>query len=268
MQRVAVNDTELAYRIDGDADAPWLVVANSLASDHRMWAPQLKPFAEHYRILRFDARGHGSSGATEGEYSLDLLVSDVAGLMDALAVEKADYLGLSLGGMVGLGLALDHPTRVKRLICCAARADAPDDYAAAWAERIALVKEQGLDAVAQSTLERWFTPEFLEQQANAAVADLVHHMITITSVAGYCGCAAALPGLNYGPRLGNIDVPVLYLAGASDMAAPPAVMKEMAQATPKGRLEVITPAAHLMNLEQPQRFTRLILSWLNSTQAT
>ena len=103
MQRIACHGTELAYRVDGVPDAPWLVVANSLAADHRMWAPQLKTLAADYQVLRFDARGHGKSAAPAGPYSLPMLVADVVCLMDALGVEQADYLGLSLGGMVGLG---------------------------------------------------------------------------------------------------------------------------------------------------------------------
>jgi 3-oxoadipate enol-lactonase len=264
MQQIASNGTELAYRVDGPASAPWLVVSNSLASDHRMWAPQLKALAAHHQVVRFDTRGHGKSAAPDGPYSLDLLVADVVGLMDALDIEHADYLGLSLGGMVGLGLALDHPDRVKRLICCAARADAPDDFAAAWAARIDLVEQHGMGVLVEPTMERWFTPSFLASQNNAAVTDLVRHMITTTSVVGYCGCAAALPGLNYGSRLGEIEPPVLYVAGATDVGAPAEVMSEMAAATPGSKLEVIEPAAHLVNLEQPERFTELALSFLAS----
>lgn len=262
MQRIAANGIELAYRVDGAAGAPWLVIANSLASDHRMWAPQLKALAEHHRVVRFDTRGHGKSAGTDGPYSLELLVADVVGLLDALEIEQADYLGLSLGGMVGLGLALDHPDRVKRLVCCSARADAPADYAAAWAERIDLVKQHGMGAVVEGTIERWFTPSFLADKDNAVVTDLVRNMIATTSVAGYCGCAAALPGLDYGERLSQLSVPVLYMAGAGDVAAPPEVMNAMAEATPNGRLEVIEPAAHLINLEQPGYFTDLAQSFL------
>ena len=262
MQRAACNGTELAYRVDGEPGAPWLVIANSLAADHRMWSPQMDGFTTGHRVLRFDARGHGESPATEGPYSMELLVADVAGLMDALGIAQADYLGLSLGGMVGLGLALTHPQKIRRMICCAARADAPPEFASVWAERIQLVQEQGLGAVADETLQRWFTPPFIANADNAATTDLVREMILTTPVAGYCGCAAALPGLGYGPRLSEINVPVLYVAGSSDVGAPAEVMQEMAAATPEADLAVIEPAAHLVNLEQPGHFNRIVTSFL------
>ena len=264
MQRVACNGTELAYRVDGEPGAPWLLIANSLAADHRMWHPQVEGLTAGHRVLRFDTRGHGESPATQGPYSLELLVADVAGLMDALGIERANYLGLSLGGMVGLGLALTHPKKISRMVCCAARADAPPEFASVWAERIQLVQEQGLSAVVDETLQRWFTAPFLTSADNAATAELVRDMILTTSVAGYCGCAAALPGLSYGSRLSEIDVPVLYVAGSDDVGAPAEVMQEMAAATPKAVLEVIEPAAHLFNLEQPERFSRIVTSFLAS----
>ena len=124
-----------------------------------------------------------------------------------------------------------------------------------------------MDAVVDSTVERWFTPAFLDSQANAAMIDLVGNMIATTSVAGYCGCAAALMGLSYGSRLSEMAVPVLYVAGAEDPAAPPDAMSQMAAATPDAELAVVEHAAHLLNLEQPEAFARSIGSWLDKTAA-
>ncbi len=264
MQHLTVNGVQLAYRVDGDPEAPWLVAANSLASDHRMWSPQMEQLAANHRVLRFDARGHGASGATPGPYSLALLVNDVIGLMDALDIHRADFLGLSLGGMTGLGLAIHHPGRLRRLVCCAAIADAPPDYAQMWRERIATVGRDGVAVTLEGTLERWFTPAFRAAPENAPTLQRVRDMILGTSVAGYCGCAAALTGLGYGDHLGEIAAPVLYVAGAADQGAPSEVMAEMARATPGSRFEIIGPAAHLVNLEQPQVFGELVASWLTS----
>jgi 3-oxoadipate enol-lactonase len=214
------------------------------------------------RVLRFDARGHGDSGATPSPYTLQMLVDDVVGLMDALEIDQADVLGLSLGGMTGLGLAIHHPDRLRSLACCAAIAQAPPEYAQLWRDRIELVQREGVGPTVDGTLERWFTPAFRAEAENAATLARVRAMILGTSVAGYCGCAAALTGLDYGDRLAEIAAPVLYLAGAEDQGAPASVMAEMARATPGSRFEIIEPAAHLVNLERPEAFGELVASWL------
>jgi 3-oxoadipate enol-lactonase len=262
MEQMTVNSGRLAYRCEGDPSAPWLVVANSLAADHRMWAPQMSPLTSRFRVLRFDARGHGQSEPVPGPYGMEQLVSDVIGLMDGLEITRAHYLGLSLGGMVGLGLAIGHPDRIGRLACCAAIARAPGAYAQMWRERIDSVQATGLADVVDGTIERWFTPAYRSAPGHADTLNTVREMILGTSVAGYCGCAAALAELDYQSSLRRIESPVLYVAGAQDQAAPPAVMTEMAAATPKGRIEIIEDAAHLVNLEQPLIFSELVANWL------
>ncbi len=215
-----------------------------------------------HRVVRFDTRGHGGSSAPDGPYSMEALVTDIVGLMDEVGVEAADFVGLSLGGMLGLGLALDHPDRIGRLICCSARADSPAKYAEFWAERVETVNRQGLSSVVDSTLERWFTQPFLSNDESADTIALTREMILSTSVQGYCGCAAALIGLDYLRRLEGIDLPVLYIAGADDMAAPEDVVRNMARSTPNSEFVVIDGAAHLVNLEQSERFNNTVESWL------
>ena len=127
---VDINGIELFVQIEGPEGAPWLICSNSLGSTHRMWAAQMDFFTTRHRVLRYDTRGHGQSGAPAAPYALDDLVLDVVGLMDRHDIDKADFIGLSLGGMTGLGLGLDHADRIDRLICCDARADAPPAYAA------------------------------------------------------------------------------------------------------------------------------------------
>ncbi len=125
--RVAARGASLFTRVDGAerSDAPWIVLSNSLAADHTMWDPQIPALTARYRVLRYDTRGHGASDAPEGPYDFDMLVADVIAVMDHHGVERATFMGLSLGGMTGLGLALAHPQRLSRLVCCDARADAP-----------------------------------------------------------------------------------------------------------------------------------------------
>ena len=262
MQTVAVNGTELAYQIDGESRYPWLVLSNSLAADHRMWAPQMETLMQSHQVLRYDTRGHGQSATPSGDYSFAMLVDDLIGLMDALDIVSADVLGLSLGGMTALGLALDHPARVDRLICCDARADAPPSYAEGWRQRIEIARNKGLTELVDGTVERWLTEPFRSNPANQDTVELARDMILKTSIDGFCGCAAALTALDYAPKLSSIGAPVLFIAGQDDLAAPPDVMAAMADSLTSGHLEIIENAAHLANLNQPQSFNKIVSHWL------
>lgn len=262
MQRVKVNGVELAFRVDGEDTAPWIVLSNSLATDQRMWTPQIDVLTQSHRVLRYDTRGHGNSECVLGPYSFDDLVGDLIGLMDEVGIETADILGLSLGGMTALGLALDHPDRVDRLIVCDARADAPADYADGWRDRIAIAQEKGMGALVDGTLERWVTAAFRADSRNSETVQEIRSMIVSTSVSGFCGCAAALTELAYLPRLREIDSPALFVVGAEDVAAPSAVMEDMAHCVPNHEFVVIADAAHLSNINNPSAFNETISNWL------
>ena len=227
-----------------------------------MWSPQMELLSATHRVLRFDTRGHGASLAPEGAYRMDDLVHDVVTLMDEVGIATADFLGLSLGGMVGLGLAIEHPHRIKTLICCGARGDAPDAYAQLWRDRVEVVMEQGISAVVDPTLERWFTPSFMEEPRAADIVALTRDMILTTSVEGYCGCAAALTRLDYFGQLSRIELPVLFIAGDEDQAAPKDVMRNMFEVTGNAEFAIVNGAAHLMNLEQPELFNAVVEPWL------
>ncbi len=264
LETVTLATVSLAYRVEGDADKPWLILSNSLATDHRMWSPQMQALTADFRVLRYDTRGHGSSTATAAPYGFDDLTGDVIGLMDHLGIAKATFMGLSLGGMTALGMALDHPDRIERIICCDARADAPDVYKQMWPANIARARENGMSALAGPTIERWFTEAFRNKSASKPVLEETADMITKTSVEGYAGCASALMTLDYLPRLGAIKVPALFVVGAHDPAAPADVMKAMADATPGSAYVRIEDAAHLSNIEQPEAFTAAIQRWLSA----
>lgn len=252
--RTSVNGAELAYRTDGALDRPWIVLVNGLATDHRLWDLQIPSLADNFRIMRFDARGHGASSSTPAPFSLDLLLSDLVGLMDHAGVGQAHIVGLSLGGGVAIGMALTHPGRVSSVICCDARADAPPPYVAGWKSKITTVRQHGMAAVVDETLARWFTESALSASANQNIIELAKDMILTTSIEGYCGCAAALTGLDYLGRLPTLSVPAYFIVGASDTTAPPQIMSKMAEIVPRSRLDVIDSAAHLPNLEQPAAF--------------
>src|SRR5262249_19544791 len=158
---VAANGADLATYPDESAgpSAPWLILSNSLGADHRMWNDQLAFFGRRYRVLRYDTRGHGGSGVTPGPYTLEFLSDEGLALMAHFGIETASFVGLSLGGMIGMTLALDHPDRIDRLVCCDARSDMPPVAAQGWDERIEAVRTGGVAAILTGTIERWLMPE-------------------------------------------------------------------------------------------------------------
>ncbi len=265
---VNIADARLAYAVEGAARGDWVVMSSSLGTDRRMWRRQWPALAGDYRVLVYDHRGHGQStpGSRDTAWTMDLLVADVIGLMDALDIDTAAFVGLSLGGAVGLGLALEHPERLSRLVCCSARADAPDAYRNLWRDRARSVSDAGVASVVQATLERWFT-EDVRLRHEDLVAEAAA-MLEATSPEGYVGAATALTTLNYFERLGEIDVPTLFLAGECDAAIPADVMRAMSERTQgsrfRSRFRTIADAAHLSNMERPTAFNEELLAWLGA----
>jgi 3-oxoadipate enol-lactonase len=262
LKQSKIGNVRLAYRVDGDAGKPWLILSNSLATDHSMWEPQLDALTRTHRIVRYDTRGHGKSSVPPGPYTFEDLVGDVLGLMDALEIDQASIMGLSLGGMTALGMALDHADRLERVVCCDARADAPEMYRKMWPGMISRARDGGMEALVEPTLERWLSENFRADPTNQAAQRATGDMIRQTPVEGYAGCASALMGLDYLRRLPRLKVPVLFIVGEHDSAAPLPVMQDMANVTPEAEFAIIPGAAHLSNLERPDTFNNVVAKWL------
>ena len=259
---VWTNEATLAVRIDGEAGRPWLLLSNSLATDSGMWDDQMPLLTRTHRVVRYDTRGHGESSAPEGPYSFDMLVADMEAVLDHLGISSADVMGLSLGGMTALGLGLTHPQRVRSLVVADARADAPRPFVEAWDARIAAVREGGMAAVLDGTLERWFTERGRARRPEAV--ERARAMILRTSPAGYIGCAAALQRLDYLRHLPDMRLPALYVVGSEDSGAPKDAMQAMASATPGGRLALIEGTAHISNMEDPAAFEAAVADWFST----
>ena len=256
--RVPSGGITLSARLDGAEGKPWLLLANSLAADLTMWDDLL---TRTHRVIRYDTRGHGHSDAPGGAYDFPMLVGDMVAVLDHVGARQADVMGLSLGGMTALGLGLAHPGRVRRLVVCDARADAPAPFVSGWDDRIAAITAGGMQAIVDGTLARWFTAA-----CPAAVRDRAAAMILATPPAGYIGCAQALKSLDYLKDLGRMQPPVLYVCGAEDMGAPKEAMAAMAAATPDASLTVLPGLAHVPNMEDPAAFGTALAGWLGATE--
>jgi 3-oxoadipate enol-lactonase len=248
----------LHYTLEGPDDAPVLVASNSLGTTPRMWDDQAPALLERSRLLRYDHRGHGDSPVPPGPYEIEDLGRDVLALLDRLGIERFSFCGLSVGGAVGMWLASEVPERVERLVlCCTAARFAPPEQ---WDERAEAVRADGVGAIADAVLERWFTPPFRE--SNPEVVEWAGNMLRNTPAEGYAGCCEAIRDTDLRSKLGIIRAPTLVVAGADDPAAPVEEAELIRDSIPDARLVVIEQAAHLANVEQPEEVTQALLEHL------
>ncbi|HEY6581132.1 MAG TPA: 3-oxoadipate enol-lactonase [Rubrobacter sp.] len=256
---MASKAVALHNQIEGPEGAPVLVLSNSLGMTLEMWRDQAPALSERYRLIRYDHRGHGDPPVSPGPYTLDDLGHDVLALRDSIGAERFSFCGLIVGGMVGMWLASEAPERVERLVlCCSSASFDPDAYRA----RARTVREHGVAEVAGAALERWFTPEFRRSQSD--VLEWAGRMLRKTPPEGYAACCEAISGADLAGRLGGIRVPTLVIAGAEDPAAPPGRSESIRDSVPDARLEVLSPAAHLANVERPEAMTGAILDHLQA----
>jgi 3-oxoadipate enol-lactonase len=254
-----VTAVAVHHEVTGPADAPVVVLSNSLGSRLEMWDAQADRLAERYRVVRYDTRGHGRSPVPSGPYSIDDVTDDVVALLDRLGVERAHFVGLSLGGMTGMRLAARDPERVDRLVVlCTGAHLAPSS---AWTERAATVRAEGTGAVAKAVVRRWFTPAYLE--ARPTVRKESEEMVATTPAEGYASCCEVIAAMDLRPDLASIAAPTLAIAGADDPATPPPDLQAIADAVQDGRLLVVPDAAHLANAQQPDVVTAAILDHLD-----
>jgi len=254
-----VSGARLHYRFDGAADAPVLMLSNSLGTNVEMWAPQMDALAARYRVLRYDSRGHGQSAVTPGPYTVAGLARDALGLLDALRLDRVMFCGLSLGGMVGQWLGANMPQRIARLALCntAAHMDAADAYNA----RIDAVVRGGMASVVDAVIARWYTPAFIAAAPDAIAT--TRAMLLATPAAGYVASCAAVRDMDQRASAPHIGVPTLVVVGTHDLATPPAAGRFIAENVPGARL-VELAAAHLSNVEAAAAFTAALVEFLDA----
>ena len=257
---IKANGIQMNYELSGIKQAPVVVLSHSLACSMVMWRPQLEMLESRFRVLRYDTRGHGGTDAPPRSYTLAQLVDDAIGILDGLDIERVHWVGLSMGGMIGQGLAINHSGRLESLVLADTAAIIPDEAQPVWQERIDAVRNEGLQAVAESTLERWFTPNYLKQKLPEV--DQIRQQILATAVAGYIGCSEAIRRLNYLDQLAAIQTPTLVMVGADDTGTPVAASEAMHAHIKGSNLAVIPAAAHLSNIEQAKVFNTHLMEHL------
>jgi 3-oxoadipate enol-lactonase len=224
-----------------------------------MWDEQAKELGRSLRILRYDQRGHGKTDAPAGRYSFDTLVQDVVALLDALSIKRAHFGGLSMGGATALGLGLRHPDRFDRLIVCDSPCHSTPATTQQWEERIALATKEGMEALVEPTIARWFPPEVIA--AKPPYLDKVRQMIRTTPLDGYVGCGGALAHHDFRSQVASVTRPVLFIVGEKDGTTPP-VMRQMHAELPGSKFVELKGAGHISNLDQPAGFTGAIRDFL------
>ena len=251
------NDAAINYATFGDARKPAIIFSNSLGTNYQMWQPQINFFKKEYVIVCYDTRGHGASTAPQGPYSIEQLGTDVVNLLDHLNIQKANFCGISMGGLTGQWLAIHHPERFNHVIVCNTAAKIGQEQA--WNDRAQLVREQGLKPIAETAASRWFTEPFI--RSNTAIVESLSNDLGAGSPEGYASCCEALAKADVREQLKNITVPTLVVAGQKDPVTTVADAQYIINNVRSSSLFEIN-ASHISNIEQPKAFNQAMQSFL------
>lgn len=256
MNIAQLGDVSLHYRIDGDPDGAPLVLANSLGTDLRLWDPILPYLPNGLRIIRYDKRGHGLSSQPPAPYSMGALVRDAEQLLDYLNVRDCVFVGLSIGGMIAQGLAVKRMDQIRAMVLSntAAKIGTP----ALWQDRMAAARTGGIEALADATMERWFSRAF---RATPEMT-LWRNMMTRQPLDGYLGCCAAISGTDFYTPTSGLRLPTLGIAGSEDGSTPPDLVRETVDLIPGSQFELIRKAGHLPCVEQPETYAALLTDFM------
>ena len=258
MAFIRTNGVVLHHQVIGKPDAPALVFNNSLGSDFRIWQEVAPAFADRFRVVLYDKRGHGLSDAPPAPYRMDDHTDDLLALLDGLKIESAALVGLSVGGMIAQRAALRAPERVEALVLCctAAKIGTPE----LWAERISAVETGGIEPIVENVLQRWFTPDFRETRKDDVAG--WRNMLVRMPAHGYAGTCAAIRDADLTADAGRIAAPTLCVAGGQDGSTPPDVVRGTASLIPGARFELIEGCGHIPCVEKPAILTQLIQNHL------
>ncbi len=254
-----LGDVRLHYRIDGDTYGTPIVFSNSLGTDLRLWDKIVPLLPEGLRIIRYDKRGHGLSSCPKGPYSMGSLIRDAERLLEQLEVKDALFVGLSIGGMIAQGLAVKRLDLVRAMVLSntAAKIGQPE----MWQERIEAAKAGGIEALADPTMERWFSKEF----RNTAEMEIWRNMMVRQPLEGYLGCSAAIAGTDFFTPTSGLRLPTLGIAGSEDGSTPPDLVRETVELIHGSKFALIRRAGHLPCVEQPEEYASILSQFIKGT---
>jgi 3-oxoadipate enol-lactonase/4-carboxymuconolactone decarboxylase len=264
MPKTTANGIELYYDLAGPENAPVVAFSNSLSGTVEIWDGVVPILADSYRCLRYDTRAHGRSASADEPITIDDLAADLAGLLDGLGIARAHVVGLSLGGMTAQALASAHPERVASLALMATSPYLPP--AEFWRDRAAQVRAEGVAAVVDAVVGRWFTPPFYK--ASPATVERVRERFVAVDAAGYARCCEAIATMNLRPRLGRITAPTLVVVGNDDQVTPPAMAEELRTGIAAAEMVILPNLAHLMSIERPDVVGAYLRAFLDRQNAT
>ena len=255
-----INGITINYQVSGAQAAPPVLLHHPLATELSIWDELTAALEPGYRVIRFDARGHGASSAPAGAYDFEMLTADVIGLMDHLGIDRCRFLGLSMGGMVGQHLGVHHPERFDSLTLVSTASEMAALGAQIWEDRIRLASEQGMAAVVDGAMARWVAPAAMTGRPE--LVQRLRTMILNTPATGYVGWCHAIAKLNVTARLSGITLPTLVVVGALDPATPPAAAQIIHRAIAGSHYAEIADTSHMLQVEDPAAFHAVVLPFL------
>jgi 3-oxoadipate enol-lactonase len=257
MPMIDADGCPINVEIQGSDSAPVLMLSNSLGTNLHMWDDQMAEWSRHFRVVRYDRRGHGKSGVPKGPYSMERFGRDVLAVADTLKIKKFNWCGLSMGGMVGQWLGANAPGRIEKLILSNTNYNYADK--GPWNDRIKFVREKGLAELVEPNMERWFTKGFRERAPQTIAR--IREIFLQTDPAGYIACCEAIRDMDFTASNPRITVPTLVIVGLQDPATPPAAGEAIAKQIKGAKLAALD-AAHIANMEQPKLYTATVLDFL------
>lgn len=259
--QVKINGIDTRYVLSNEGGGPWLTFIHQLGGDLSIWDQLAGYFRDDFTVLRYDVRGHGATAVPEQPFGIADLSHDLAALLDALDVPQTHLVGMSMGGMIAQQFALDHPSRIATLTLADTASGTAPENRAAWDQRAATARNEGMASLVPATLDRWLTPDY--QAAHPEAVEQIREVLQETSSQGYALACEALREFNVHNRLKEIRLPTLAIAGIHDAGTPPAATQAIASAIEGAQYELLD-AAHLAPIEQSHRFAALLETFLET----
>jgi 3-oxoadipate enol-lactonase len=259
------NGIRMRYTLEGPSSAPVMTLSHALATNLAMWNPQMEMLASRFRVLRYDIRGHGGSDVPEGPYTVQQMAEDVASLLEVLEIDRTYFMGISMGGMIGQVLALNHSPKLTALILCDTTSRIPPEGRSVWEGRIRTAMTRGMEPHVEPSIEMWFTPLFRSRRPG--ILQRMRAMFRATSPKGYVGCCQAIQGLDITDRIRAITLPTLIIVGEHDPGTPVSDSETIHEQIRGSDLVVLSSASHLSNIEQPKAFNQAVVDFLSKIES-